>query len=264
LNPTTGAITGTPTAAGTSPITVKATDSASPPNSVTTALSISINTTPSAFAISTAGLPNGSVGTPYHQILTVSGGTVPLTWGLSSGALPAGLSLNAKTGEITGAPVATTAGTSFTFTVAVTDSSTAPLTAQKQFTLTPFTASERGPVVMVTNDFNSDGNEDLAIVNQTTNNVAILLGHGDGAFSEATGSPISSGNGPVAIAAGDLNRDAKPDLAVVNQPMTRSAFFSTMGTPALRLDQPRCCKPGRLPPGAPSRTSIRMASRIWR
>ena len=229
LNPTTGAITGTPTAAGTSPITVKATDSASPPNSVTTALSISINTTPSAFAISTAGLPNGSVGTPYHQILTVSGGTVPLTWGLSSGALPAGLSLNAKTGEITGAPVATSAGTSFTFTVAVTDSSTAPLTAQKQFTLTPFTASERGPVAMVTNDFNSDGNEDLAIVNQTTNNVAILLGHGDGAFSEATGSPISSGNGPVAIAAGDLNRDAKPDLAVVNQTDDTVSIFLNNG-----------------------------------
>src|SRR5207237_4721358 len=92
-----------------------------------------------------------------------------------------------------------------------------------------FTASERGPVVMVTNDFNSDGNEDLAIVNQTTNNVAILLGHGDGAFSEATGSPISSGNGPVAIAAGDLNRDAKPDLAVVNQTDDAVSIFLNNG-----------------------------------
>lgn len=229
LNPSTGAITGTPSAAGTSPITVEATDSASPPNSVTTALSISINTTAPAFAISTAGLPNGSVGTPYDQILTVTGGTTPLTWDLSSGALPTGLSLNAKTGEITGAPAATTAGTSFTFTVAVTDSSAAPLTAQKQFTLTPFTASERGPVAMVTNDFNSDGNEDLAIVNQTTNNVAILLGHGDGTFSEATSSPVSSGNGPVAIAAGDLNRDTKPDLAVVNQTDDTVSIFLNNG-----------------------------------
>jgi hypothetical protein len=56
-------------------------------------------------------------------------------------------------------------------------------------------------------------------VNRATNNVTMLLGRGDGTFAEATGSPISSGigNGPVAIAAGDLNGDAKPDLAVVNQ-----------------------------------------------
>jgi hypothetical protein len=83
----------------------------------------------------------------------------------------------------------------------------------------PATAAERGPVAIVQNDFNADGNQDLAIVNQATNNVTILLGKGDGTFAEATGSPISSGigNGPVAVAAGDLNGDAKPDLAVVNQ-----------------------------------------------
>lgn len=229
LDPGTGAIAGTPTAAGTSPITVKATDSASPPNSVTTVLSISINTTAPTFAISTAGLPNGPVGTPYDQILTVTGGTTPLSWSISSGALPTGLSLNANTGEITGTPAATTAGASFPFTVAVRDSSTAPLTAQKQFTLTPFTASERGPVAMVTNDFNADGNQDLAIVNQTTNNVTILLGRGDGTFSEATGSPLSSGNGPVAVAASDLNGDAKPDLAVVNQTDNTVSIFLNNG-----------------------------------
>jgi Flp pilus assembly secretin CpaC len=219
LNPSTGAIAGTPAAAGTSPITLRATDTATPADSVTTLLSITVNATPPPFAISSAELPNGSVGTPYDQILTASGGSAPFSWSVSSGSLPAGLSLNAKTGEITGSPASTTAGTSLTFTVTVTDSSTAPLTAQKQFTLTPFTATERGPVAMVTNDFNSDGNQDLAIVNQTTNNVTILLGHGDGTFTEATGSPISSGvgNGPVAVAAGDLNGDAKPDLAVVNQ-----------------------------------------------
>jgi len=72
---------------------------------------------------------------------------------------------------------------------------------------------------MVVNDFNADGKQDLAIVNHTTGNVTILLGNGDGTFTEAAGSPISSGIGlgPVAIASGDLNGDAKPDLAVVNQ-----------------------------------------------
>jgi len=83
----------------------------------------------------------------------------------------------------------------------------------------PSTATQRGPLAIVQNDFNADGNQDLAIVNQATNNVTILLGKGDGTFTETTGSPISSGvgKGPVAIAAGDLNGDSKPDLAVVNQ-----------------------------------------------
>ncbi|HEY6945286.1 MAG TPA: FG-GAP-like repeat-containing protein [Candidatus Acidoferrum sp.] len=222
LNATTGAITGTPTAAGTSPITVMATDSATPPNSATTALSITVNSVAPALAISTASLPNGSLGTPYDQILTVTGGTSPFTWGVPSGPLPTGLSLNATTGEITGTPTSTTTTpASFTFTVSVTDSSATPLTAQKQFTLTPITAAERGPVAMAASDFDSDGKQDLAIVNHETNNVTILLSNrnGDGTFTEATGSPISSGigNAPVAIAAGDLNGDSMPDLAVVNQ-----------------------------------------------
>src|SRR5215469_12246831 len=221
LTPSTGVISGTPTAAGTSAITVNAVDSASPPNSVAIALSITVNASAPTFAISTAALPNGTIGVPYDQILTATGGTAPLTWAVSSGALPAGLTLN-PSGEITGIPTSsTTTPPSFTFGATATDSGATPLTAQKQFTLTPIpsTATERGPVAIVQNDFNADGNQDLAIVNQATNNVTILLGKGDGTFAEATGSPISSGIGnvPVAIAAGDLNGDSKPDLAVVNQ-----------------------------------------------
>lgn len=220
LNPSTGSIIGTPTGATPTPASfnVTATDSANPPNSVTTALSITINSAPApTFAISTAELPNGSIGTPYDQILTVTGGTSPFTWSISSGALPSGLSLNPSTGEITGTPTSTTTpAPSSTFTVAVKDSSATP-PAQKQFTLTPITAIEQGPVAMAVSDFNSDGKQDLAIVNQTTDNVGIFLGNGDGTFTEATGSPITVGKLPVAIASGDLAGNARADLAVVNQ-----------------------------------------------
>lgn len=74
-----------------------------------------------------------------------------------------------------------------------------------------------GPIAMTAADFNSDGNLDLAIVNQTTNNVTILLGKGNATFSLATGSPFAVGKFPVAIATGDLNNDSHPDLVVVNQ-----------------------------------------------
>ncbi len=90
------------------------------------------------------------------------------------------------------------------------------------------TVSEKGPVAMVTANFrgavNSTNNSpevDLAVVNQSTNNVAILLGSVDAnsniTFTEATNSPIAVGQSPVALATGDLNGDTVPDLAVVNQ-----------------------------------------------
>lgn len=95
-------------------------------------------------------------------------------------------------------------------------------------TFTPFAnspfkllAAEQGPVAMVTGHFVNQGTQDLAIVNQTTNNVAILSGSGDssfnGTFTEPAGSPIAVGQLPVAIAEGDLNADGIADLAVVNQ-----------------------------------------------
>jgi Flp pilus assembly secretin CpaC len=74
-----------------------------------------------------------------------------------------------------------------------------------------------GPIAMTAADFNSDGNLDLAIANQTTNNVIVLLGNGNATFNLATGSPFAVGKSPVAIATGDVNNDSHPDLAVVNQ-----------------------------------------------
>ncbi|HKW63479.1 MAG TPA: FG-GAP-like repeat-containing protein [Candidatus Acidoferrum sp.] len=224
LNTATGVLSGTPQSTdvgGPTSVTLTATDSANPSSPATATLSITVFPSPGpAFAISATQLPNGTIGAPYDQILMAAGGTGALTWS-STGSLPPGLTLNPN-GEIIGTPTfAAGQPPSFTFIVTATDSSSTPVTAQKQFTLTPIpsTAAERGPVAIVQNDFNADGNQDLAIVNQATNNVTILLGKGDGTFTKATGSPISSGigNGPVAIAAGDLNADSKPDLAVVNQ-----------------------------------------------
>ena len=66
--------------------------------------------------ITTATLPNGTVGTPYNQTLAVTSITTP-NWTIDSGNLPAGLTLSTN-GVISGTP--TTAGT-FNFTVKVTN-----------------------------------------------------------------------------------------------------------------------------------------------
>lgn len=64
--------------------------------------------------------------------MTATGGALPYTWSLASGALPDGLTLDAKTGEISGTSTGQ-AGT-YTFTVKVTD--TNHLTATRRLTLT--------------------------------------------------------------------------------------------------------------------------------
>ncbi len=90
------------------------------------------------------------------------------------------------------------------------------------------TISETAPVAMVsanfrnrTNIFNGGPLVDLAVANQGSNNVTILLSSVDQnlnvTLTEAPNSPISVGTTPVAIATGDLNADGVPDLAVVNQ-----------------------------------------------
>ncbi|MCC8424742.1 MBG domain-containing protein, partial [Mucilaginibacter sp. UR6-11] len=69
-----------------------------------------------------ASLAAATVGSSYSQTITGSGGTSPYTFAVTSGALPAGLSISADSGNaiISGSP--TGSGT-FNFTITATDSS---------------------------------------------------------------------------------------------------------------------------------------------
>lgn len=69
------------------------------------------------------------------------------------------------------------------------------------------------PRSIAAGDFNSDGNEDLAVTNYGDNTVSILLSNGDGTFTTST---LSVGKQPIGIAVGDFNGDGIPDLAVAN------------------------------------------------
>jgi len=126
LAPASGAISGTPTAAGNFTFTVQVVDAASV--SVNKAFSIAVV---AGLTITTAPiLPSDSVGVGYAVTLAAAGGSTPYTWAVSAGGLPGGLTLDAKSGSIFGTP---TASGSFTFTVKVTDN--ASNTATKLFSI---------------------------------------------------------------------------------------------------------------------------------
>lgn len=74
-------------------------------------------TVPTAPSIQTATLNTLTAGSPFSQQLTASG-TTPMTWAVTAGTLPAGVSLSAV-GVLTGTP--TTAG-SYAFTVTAANS----------------------------------------------------------------------------------------------------------------------------------------------
>lgn len=121
-----GVIAGTPaqSAIGTAQVTVTVTDTSTPQQTATATYSLTIAS--ATLTILTSALPNAIAGSPYTANIGVAGGTGPFTYAASG--LPAGLSINASTGALTGVPQSSAVGTaSVAFTV--TDSSTP--TAQK-------------------------------------------------------------------------------------------------------------------------------------
>ncbi|WP_431293912.1 beta strand repeat-containing protein [Pedobacter sp. P26] len=114
FNPSTRAITGTPTTIGTYTIPVTVTDADG--KTVSTNYSITIN---NPLVLSAATLPDGTEGTVYatQTLPAATGGVGPYSY-VATG-VPAGLSFNPATREITGTP--TQAG-NYTIGLTVTDS----------------------------------------------------------------------------------------------------------------------------------------------
>jgi len=132
---TTGTISGTPKASGTSSFSVAVKDSETTPQNATATLKLTISATapvPAALKLTTATLANGTVGSSYSATLQASGGTSPYKWSVASGSLPAGLTLS-TTGTISGTPTIAEASS---FSVTAKDSESSPQAATSTLALT--------------------------------------------------------------------------------------------------------------------------------
>lgn len=115
--------------------------------------------------ITSSAPPAGQAGEEYDFTVTASGSPTP-TFSITSGSLPAGLSLDGTTGEITGTP--TTPG-SFTFTVTASNGATPD--ASETYSLTIAAASAAEPTA-------GDGPEDELARSGIDVGPALLVGLG--------------------------------------------------------------------------------------
>jgi trimeric autotransporter adhesin len=113
LDPATGELCGTPTAAGTFAFTIRVTDAAG--QAATRASSLLVV---AGLALSSGAPAAAEFGTAYCHEFTVTGGAAPHEWELTDGDLPDGISLDPVAGVLSGTPAA--AGT-YGFTVRVRD-----------------------------------------------------------------------------------------------------------------------------------------------
>jgi hypothetical protein len=126
LNPVSGLLAGAPSATGAVTVTVTVTDAQS--HKADKVMTITV--LPPPLDLMTGQLITGQQGLAYNQQLAAAGGKPPYTWSIATGALPAGLALNAMSGMISGTP--SLSGT-FNVTIAVADADSR--TMRKAFAL---------------------------------------------------------------------------------------------------------------------------------
>ena len=134
--------------------------------------------------ITTESLPDGEVGTVYSQTLTATGDPT-ITWNVTSGTLPAGLTLGTNTGTISGTPTAEEAPT---FTVTATNASGSD---SKEYTIQIAAKSDTTPPTLTAGTVNRSSDKDATVTFNSNEAGTYFYNVVDGGASEPT--DITSG-----------------------------------------------------------------------
>jgi hypothetical protein len=138
LNSSTGAITGTPTGTqSASPVTISVKDSQNNQASTTATVSFTVNAALLATAGATTTVPGyqNTAITSFNPFSSVTGGYTPYVYSISSGTLPAGVTINSSTGLVSGTPTTLQLASSVTFTVTDNQGTQASTTVTVSFTV---------------------------------------------------------------------------------------------------------------------------------
>ncbi len=223
-----GLLSGTPTATGTFNFTAGVQDA----NSCTATQAYSLAIAAPTITLSPASLPAPTVGAAYSQTVTASGGGTPYTYGVTSGALPAGLTLSPG-GAISGTP---TAGGTFSFTVTATDAGNFTGSMAYAFTvnaptisLTP--ASLPNPSVGTAYSQTVTANGGTAPYTFSTTPGTLPAGLSLSSAGVLSGTPTAAGTVSFTITATDSSTGAGPYVGTRSYTVTLNAPTITV-TPA--------------------------------
>jgi hypothetical protein len=212
VSTTTGAITGTPTASGTSTVTLGATNASGTGNLTLTLTVAAAGSPPSITSSSTA---SGTVGSAFNYQITASNSPTSF----SASGLPSGLSVSTTTGAITGTPTAS--GTS-TVTLGATNAY-----GTGNLTLT-LTVSATGSAPVISSSTSASGTVGLAFSYQIT------ASNGPTSYS-ATGLPsglsVNTGTGTIT---------GTPQATGTTSVIIGATNASGTGTATLTLSVPNC------------------------
>jgi hypothetical protein len=157
---------------------------------------------------------------PYNNIAVGYTGTVHFSSSDSQAGLPADYRFTM--GDAGQQRFRLTLGTPGSQTLTAADTimtaihgSTAVTVTQPLFYPAVDTPVGAGPQAVAVGDFNGDGIPDLAVANTADNTITILLGNGDGTFTDA--GTLTTDAAPVSIVTADLNGDGMLDLVVANR-----------------------------------------------
>jgi large repetitive protein len=223
-------ITGTPTTAGTSTVTVKATDTSTPSKTTTGPVTLTVN--PSALSLTLATLPGATVGVPYSATIGVSGGTGPYTCLQTGGALPVGLVLSASC-VVSGTPA--TAGTS-TVQVKATDSSSPAETVTGPESITVAAAGSLTITSPPSGTVGTPYSGTIGVSGGTTPYSCVITagtlpaGLTLGANCVITGTPTTSGTTSVTVKATDTGNPVKTTTSPIVLTVNPSALTLTLAT----------------------------------
>lgn len=90
-----------------------------------------------------------------------------------------------------------------------------------------------GPGSITASDLNADGKADLVVGNLYSNSISVLMSLGGGSFATKVDYTTGTNSQPRDIAAGDLNADGKPDLAVADFVNGKVGVFINAGNGTL-------------------------------